>query len=234
MSRAQVVLRVVKAARSTACSRDWWQSEARQGQWQDWRQRARSLDSCPDGCSRGRRGEGAETQTAGTGARRLGRTEMQSETAMSSAAPGNPVAQNRAVPRSRAAGAAHSSSSVGRYECEQRGQRNYGAGAAVDEHGRQRWLRLNLNAGGTVGAGVCVSASVSVRVSVCAARGGRAAGALGSQRGQAARARARARATSDAATATAGGGSGRQVEEGGRGNGCGVSVASSGTLVAGL
>jgi hypothetical protein len=65
----------------------------------------------------------------------------------------------------------------------------------VDDHGRQRWLRLNLNAGGTVGAGVCVS--------VCAARGGRAAGALGSQRGQAARARLDAAAAAAAATAAA-------------------------------
>lgn len=167
-----------------------------------------------------------------TGVRQVSRPEMQSETATSSAAPGNPVAQSRAVPRSRVAGAAHSSSSsssVGGSECEQRGQRNYGAGAVaiVGEHGRQRWLLLNLNAGGTVGAGVCVSVSVSV----CAARGGRAAGALGSQRGQAARARLDAAA---AATAAAARGRLREGARGGRGDGCGVSVASSGTLVAGL
>lgn len=96
----------------------------------------------------------------------------------------------------------------------------------MGEHGRQRWLRLNLNAGGTVGAGVCVS------VSVCAARGGRVAGALGSQRGQAARARLDAAAA--AATAAAARGRLREGARGGRGDGCGVSVASSGTLVAGL
>lgn len=113
-----------------------------------------------------------------TGVRRLGRTEMQSETTTSSAAPGNPVAQSKAIPRPRVAGtasgerrAAHGSDSdsdsdsVGGCECE---QRDYGAGAGagaiVGKRGRQRWLRLNLNAGGTVGTGVCARAAVELRM----------------------------------------------------------------------
>jgi hypothetical protein len=130
--------------------------------------------------------------------RRLGRTEMQSETTTSSAAPGNPVAQSKAIPRPRVAGTASGARQRQRQRQRQRWRVRV---RAARLRGRRRRRR---NCGQARQATLAASQSQCGRDGrhrrVCA-RGGRAADALGSQRGQAARARL------DAATAAAARGS---------------------------